>query len=35
MKVGSTDMRKQINGLTIQVQEIKEKDPFFGRTILK
>ena len=30
VKVGSTDMRKQINGLTIQVQEVMEKDPFSG-----
>ena len=30
VKPGSTDMRKQINGLTIQVQEIMEKDPFSG-----
>ncbi len=30
IKSGSTDMRKQINGLTIQVQEVMEKDPFSG-----
>ncbi len=30
IKPGSTDMRKQINGLTIQVQEIMEMDPFSG-----
>jgi transposase len=30
VKPGSTDMRKQINGLTIQVQEVMEKDPFSG-----
>ena len=30
VKAGSTDMRKQINGLSIQVQEIMEKDPFSG-----
>ncbi len=30
VKAGSTDMRKQINGLTIQVQEVMEKDPFSG-----
>jgi len=28
IKPGSTDMRKQINGLSIQVQEIMKKDPF-------
>ena len=28
IKSGSTDMRKQINGLTIQVQEVMELDPF-------
>ena len=30
IKSGSTDMRKQINGLTIQVQEVMEMDPFSG-----
>lgn len=30
IKTGSTDMRKQINGLSIQVQEIMEMDPFSG-----
>ena len=30
VKPGSTDMRKQINGLTIQVQEVMEMDPFSG-----
>lgn len=30
MKAGSTDMRKQINGLTIQIQEVMEMDPFSG-----
>ena len=30
VKPGATDMRKQINGLSIQVQEVMEKDPFSG-----
>ncbi len=30
IKPGATDMRKQINGLSIQVQEVMGKDPFSG-----
>jgi transposase len=30
LQVGSTDMRKQINSLSIQVQEAMELDPFSG-----
>lgn len=34
VKPGVTDMRKQINGLSIQVQEDLEKDPFSGSLFL-
>lgn len=34
VKPGVTDMRKQINGLSILVQEQLEKDPFSGHLFL-
>jgi transposase len=34
VRVGFTDMRKQINGLSIITQEIMEEDPFSGNLFL-
>lgn len=34
VKPGSTDMRKQINGLSVMVQEHLQRDPFSGSLFL-